>query len=146
MANRRPTGSGSPGLGPYRSAWARQLCRSYHDGCPVDLDVGSQTDWIGYSIPITWKGDYLLNGMSATRNTVFKLDGAHEFDVVAESRDFITFGVRRSVLSRMISGLIGRDFAISVDTYRQLHVPEAHRQRLLGDPLEAACLGPVERI
>ncbi len=91
-----------------------------------------QTDWVGYSIPITWKGDYLLNGMSATRNTVFKLDGANEFDVVAECRDFITFGVRRSVLSRMISGLIGRDFAISVDTYRQLHVPEAHRDRLLG--------------
>jgi AraC-like DNA-binding protein len=91
-----------------------------------------EVDWIGYSIPITWKGDYLLNGMSATRNTVFKLDGAHEFDVVAESRDFMTFGIRRSVLSRMISGLIGRDFAISVDTYRQLHVPEAHRERLLG--------------
>jgi len=91
-----------------------------------------QTDWVGYSIPITWKGDYLLNGMSATRNTVFKLDGAHEFDVVAECRDFITFGIRRSVLSQMISGLIGRDFAISVDTYRQLHVPEAHRERLLG--------------
>ena len=32
----------------------------------------------------------------------------------------------------MISGLIGRDFAISVDTYRQLQVPEAHRDRLLG--------------
>ncbi|MBW8640063.1 helix-turn-helix domain-containing protein [Hoeflea sp. WL0058] len=91
-----------------------------------------EVDWIGYSIPITWKGDYLLNGMSATRNTVFKLDGAHEFDVVAESRDFITFGIRRSVLSRMISCLIGRNFAISVDTYRQLHVPEAHRERLLG--------------
>ena len=91
-----------------------------------------ETDWVGYSIPITWKGDYLLNGMSATRNTVFKLDGANEFDVVAECRDFITFGVRRSVLSRMISGLIGRDFPISVDTYRQLHVPEAHRERLLG--------------
>jgi AraC-like DNA-binding protein len=91
-----------------------------------------EVDWIGYSIPITWKGDYLLNGMSATRNTVFKLDGSHEFDVVAESRDFITFAIRRSVLSRMISGLIGRDFAISVDTHRQLHVPEAHRDRLLG--------------
>ena len=90
-----------------------------------------EVDWIGYSIPITWTGDYLLNGMSATRNTVFKLDGAHEFDVVAESRDFITVAIRRSVLSRMISGLIGRDFAISVDTYRQLHVPEAHRERLL---------------
>jgi hypothetical protein len=91
-----------------------------------------EVDWVGYSIPITWKGDYLLNGMSATRNTVFKLDGAHEFDVVAESRDFVTCGIRRSVLSRMISGLIGRDFAISVNTYRQLQVPEAHRDRLLG--------------
>jgi AraC-like DNA-binding protein len=91
-----------------------------------------EVDWVGYSIPITWKGDYLLNGMSATRNTVFKLDGAHEFDVAAESRDFVTCGIRRSVLSRMISGLIGRDFAISVNTYRQLQVPEAHRDRLLG--------------
>jgi AraC-like DNA-binding protein len=91
-----------------------------------------EVDWIGYSIPITWTGDYLLNGMSATRNTVFKLDGANEFDVVAESRDFITVAIRRSVLSRMISGLIGRDFAISVDTHRQLQVPEAHRDRLLG--------------
>lgn len=90
-----------------------------------------QTDWVGYSIPISWKGDYLLNGMSATRNTVFKLDGAHEFDVVAESRDFITFGIRRSVLSRTISRLIGRDFSLDADTYRQLHVPEAHRERLL---------------
>jgi hypothetical protein len=71
-----------------------------------------EADWIGYTIPITWKGDYLLNGMSATRTTVFRLDGANEFDVVAESRDFVTVGIRRSVLSRMISGLIGRDFAI----------------------------------
>jgi AraC-like DNA-binding protein len=91
-----------------------------------------EADWIGYTIPITWKGDYLLNGMSATRTTVFSLDGANEFDVVAESRDFITVGIRRSVMSRTISGLIGRDFAIAVDTHRQLHVPEAHRERLLG--------------
>jgi AraC-like DNA-binding protein len=101
-----------------------------------------KVDWIGYSLPITWKGDYLLNGMSATRNTVFKLDGAHEFDVVAESRDFITFGIRRSVLSRMISGLIGRDFAISVDTHRQRHVPEAHRGRLLGTLWKALAWAP----
>jgi AraC-like DNA-binding protein len=100
-----------------------------------------EADWIGYSIPITWKGDYLLNGMSATRTTVYKLDGANEFDVVAESREFITVGVRRSVLARMISGLIGRDFTIAFDTHRQLHVPEAHRDRLLGilcKPLEWA--------
>jgi AraC-like DNA-binding protein len=69
--------------------------------------------------------------MSATRNTVFKLDGAHEFDVVAQSRDFITVGLRRSVLARTISGLIGRDFAIAFDMHRQLHVPEAYRRRLL---------------
>jgi AraC-like DNA-binding protein len=91
-----------------------------------------EVDWIGYTIPITWKDNYLLNGMSATRTTVFSLDGANEFDVVAESRDFFTIGIRRSVLSRAISGLIGRDFSISVDTHRQLHVPEAHRERLLG--------------
>ncbi|ESQ10808.1 MAG: hypothetical protein N838_18350 [Thiohalocapsa sp. PB-PSB1] len=90
-----------------------------------------EPDWIGYTIPITWKGDYLLNGMSATRATVFRLDGANEFDVVAESRDFVTVGIRRSVMSRMISGLTGRGFALAVDTHRQLHVPEAHRERLL---------------
>jgi AraC-like DNA-binding protein len=90
-----------------------------------------EVDWIGYTIPISWKGDYRLNGMSATRTTVFKLDGANEFDVVAESRDFATVGIRRSVLARTISGLIGRDFAIAVDMHRQLHVPEAHKQRLL---------------
>lgn len=114
-----------------------------------------EVDWVGYSIPITWKGDYLLNGMSATQNTVFKLDGAHEFDVVADSRDFITVGLRRSVLSRMISGLIGRDFVISVNTYQQLQVPEALRDRLLRilwKPLEwapsngsAATLGRLPR-
>ena len=90
-----------------------------------------EADWIGYTIPISWKGDYLLNGMSATRTTVFKIDGANEYDVVAQSRDFITVGLRRSVLARTISGLIGRDFAIAFDMHRQLHVPEAHRQRLL---------------
>jgi AraC-like DNA-binding protein len=69
--------------------------------------------------------------MRATRTTVFKLDGANEYDVVAESRDFITVGLRRSVLARTISGLIGRDFAIAVDMHRQLQVPKAHRQMLL---------------
>jgi AraC-like DNA-binding protein len=90
-----------------------------------------EANWIGYTIPVTWEGDYLLNGMRATRTTVFKLDGANEYNVVAESRDFITVGLRRSVLARTISGLIGRDFAIAVDMHRQLQVPEVHRQRLL---------------
>jgi AraC-like DNA-binding protein len=90
-----------------------------------------EADWVGYTIPITWEGDYLLNGMRATRTTVFKLDGANEYDVVAKSRDFITVGLRRSVLARTISGLIGRDFAIAVDMHRQLQVPKAHRQMLL---------------
>jgi AraC-like DNA-binding protein len=90
-----------------------------------------EADWIGYTIPISWKGDYLLDGMSATRTTVFKIDGAHEFDVVAEARDFITIGLRRAVLARTISGLIGRDFAIAFDMHRQLHVPEACRRLLL---------------
>jgi AraC-like DNA-binding protein len=90
-----------------------------------------EADWIGYTIPITWKGDYLLNGMSATRTTVFSLDGANEFDVVAESRDFITVGIRRSVMSRTISGLIGREFSLDVYTHRQQHVPAFHRERLL---------------
>jgi AraC-like DNA-binding protein len=91
-----------------------------------------EADWVGYMIPITWKGDFILNGMSARRTTVFRLDGAHEFDFVAEHRDAITVGIRRSVLSRTISGLIGRDFSFDVDTHRQQHVPESYRQRLLG--------------
>jgi AraC-like DNA-binding protein len=101
-----------------------------------------EPDWIGYTIPITWKGDYLLNGMSATRATVFRLDGANEFDVVAESRDFVTVGIRRSVMSRMISGLTGRGFALAVDTHRQLHVPDAHRARLLGILLKSLAWAP----
>lgn len=91
-----------------------------------------EADWIGYFIPITWTGDFVLNGISATPTTVFRLGGAKEYDFVAEHRDAIFVGIRWSVLNRMISGLIGRDFAISVDTYRQLQVPEAHRDRLLG--------------
>jgi hypothetical protein len=122
-------------LDPGHLSLARREVRG-RDSFVVRLMTGARSiwtsvperDWIGYTIPITWKGDYLLNGMSATRATVFRLDGANEFDVVAESRDFVTVGIRRSVMSRMISGLIGRDFAIAVDTHRQLHVPEAHRE------------------
>ena len=90
-----------------------------------------EADWIAYTIPISWKGDYLLNGMMATRTTVFKIYGPNEYDVVAQSRDFITVGLRKSVLAQTISGLIGRDFTVAFDIHRQLHVPEAHRQRLL---------------
>jgi AraC-like DNA-binding protein len=100
-----------------------------------------EADWIGYTIPITWEGDYLLNGISATRTSVFRLDGS-EYDVVAESRDSFTFGVRRSVLSRAISGLIGRDFTISVEMLRQLHVKEAHRAKLLGILLKSLAWAP----
>jgi AraC-like DNA-binding protein len=91
-----------------------------------------EADWIGYMIPITWKGDFILNGMSATLTTVFRLDGENEFDFVAEHRHSITFGIRRSVLSRTISGLIGRDFSLDVCTHRQQPVPESHRERMLG--------------
>jgi hypothetical protein len=125
-------------LDPGHLSLARREVRG-RDSFVVRLMTGARSiwtsvpepDWIGYTIPITWKGDYLLNGMSATRATVFRLDGANEFDVVAESRDFVTVGIRRSVMSRAISGLIGRDFALAVDTHRQLHVPEAHREWLL---------------
>jgi AraC family ethanolamine operon transcriptional activator len=91
-----------------------------------------EADWIGYMIPITWKGDFILNGMSATPTTVFRLDGENEFDFVAEHRHAITLGIRRSVLSRTISGLIGRDFSLDAYTHRQQDVPEFHRERLLG--------------
>jgi hypothetical protein len=30
-----------PGFDKFRSAWARQLHHTFHDGCPVNLDVGS---------------------------------------------------------------------------------------------------------
>jgi AraC family ethanolamine operon transcriptional activator len=91
-----------------------------------------EADWIGYMIPITWKGDFILNGMTATPSTVFRLDGENEFDFVAKHRHAITLGIRRSVLSRTISGLIGRDFSLDVYTHRQQHVPEFRRERLLG--------------
>jgi AraC family ethanolamine operon transcriptional activator len=78
----------------------------------------------------------------ACRSTVFRLDGSNEYDVVAESRDFFTFGIRRSVLSRAISGLIGRDFTISVEMHRQLHVPDAHRAKLLGILLKSLAWAP----
>ena len=94
--------------------------------------VVPELDWIGYTIPISWKGDFILNGMSATETTVFRLDGAHEYDFVAEHRDAISVGIRRSVLNRTISGLIGRDFSPDVETHRHLHVSEPHRHRLLG--------------
>jgi AraC-like DNA-binding protein len=106
------------------------VIRSMTDARSIRTTV-PEADWIGYMIPITWKGDFILNGMSATRTTVFRLDGANEFDFVAEKRHAITVGIRRSVLSRTISGLIGRDFNLGVDTHRQQHVPESHRERLL---------------
>jgi AraC-like DNA-binding protein len=94
--------------------------------------VVPEPDWIGYTIPITWKGDFILNGMIATRTTVFRLDGTKEYDFVAEHRDAISVGIRRSVFTRTMSGLIGRDFSPDVDTHRQLHVSEPHWHRLLG--------------
>jgi AraC-like DNA-binding protein len=136
-------------LDPGHLSLARREVRG-RDSFVVRLMTGARSiwtsfperDWIGYTIPITWKGDYLLNGMSATRATVFRLDGANEFDVVAESRDFVTVGIRRSVMSRVISGLIGRDFAIAVDTHRQLHVPEAAREWLLAILRKPLALAP----
>jgi hypothetical protein len=49
-----------------------------------------EADWIGYMIPITWKGEFILNGMGATRTTIFRLDGENEFDFVAKQRHAIT--------------------------------------------------------
>ncbi|WP_346893865.1 helix-turn-helix domain-containing protein [uncultured Roseibium sp.] len=100
-----------------------------------------EADWVGYIIPITWKGEFILNGMSATPYTVFSLDGAHEFDFVAEHRDAITVGIRKSVLSRTISGLIGRDFSLDADTHRQQYIPTSYREwllRLFRKPLACA--------
>jgi AraC-like DNA-binding protein len=136
-------------LDPGHLSLARREVRG-RDSVVIRLATGARSmwttvperDWIAYTIPITWKGDYLLNGMSATRTSVFRIDGTNEYDVVAESRKFFTVGIRRSVLARTISGLIGRDFAIAVDTHRQLHVPEAHRERLLAILLKPLAWAP----
>jgi AraC family ethanolamine operon transcriptional activator len=89
-----------------------------------------EKEWIGFLVPISWSGDYLLNGLSATPNTVFRLDGAHQYDVVAERRDAVTIGVRRSVLARAVASLTGREYSADPQGIRSIEVPDGHRGRL----------------
>lgn len=90
-----------------------------------------EKEWVGFLVPISWVGNYRLNGMSATSNSVFHLDGAHEYDVVAERRDAVTVGIRRSVLANAVTGLTGRQHSLEEGSHRKLEVPDRSRRRLL---------------
>ncbi len=90
-----------------------------------------ENEWVGFLIPLSWDGDYLLNGMSATTSTVFQLDGAGDYDTVTKRRDTITVGVRRAVMSRTISHLIGRQYWVEGTHHQMLHVPQHHRSKLI---------------
>lgn len=90
-----------------------------------------ERDWVGFLVPISWAGDYRLNGISARKNSVFHLDGAHAYDVVAERRDAVTVGIRRPVLAKAVAGLIGHEFPLEEGWHRMLELSDQCRRQLL---------------
>lgn len=90
-----------------------------------------ESEWVGFLIPISWSGDYVLNGWAATPNTIFQLDGAHEYHVVAERRDAVAVGIRRSILTEAVFNLSGREYAADPQMHRMIEVPDRLRQRLM---------------
>ncbi len=94
------------------------------------FSVVPEHDWWGILIPLSWSGDYLLNGHEATPSTVFLLDGKYEYHVVAERRDAITVGIRRSVLEGVLANLSGQEYCRLTHNHRRLEIPDSQIQQL----------------
>ncbi len=102
-----------------------------------------EAEWVGFLLPLSWTGDYVLNGYTARPNTVFQLDGSQDYDVLAENRDAVTVGVRRSVLARALSTLSGFEYTLEPAEIRVIEVPIAQKEQLLG--VISRCIDVSER-
>lgn len=65
--------------------------------------------WTGFALPLSWRGEYSVDGTPASANGVFFLDGGAEFTTRGAERDIVVVGVRRATLAHACSSLTGAD-------------------------------------
>ncbi len=102
-----------------------------------------EPQWVGFLVPISWAGEYLLNGMAAKPNSVFQLDGTQEYDTVTEQRDAVTVGVRRSVLASAAAALTGGEYQIRAPSQKKMDVPAKYRRHLISILSKAIAASPI---
>jgi AraC-like DNA-binding protein len=66
-------------------------------------------DWVAFMLPLTWRGDYQINGWVAKPRDVFFLDGNEEFATRGAERNIAMIGIRRDALIYACADLNGTD-------------------------------------
>ena len=69
--------------------------------------------WIGLLIPVSWTGEFRVNGYSHKPNQTSYLDGTHDYTVACRESVRLLVGVRRNVMNAVlaeISGTVDMDF------------------------------------
>lgn len=89
-----------------------------------------EKEWIGFLVPLRWTNEYILNGLTASSTTVFKLDGSKNYDVAAYDRDAVTVGIRRSALGRAVRSLSGVEDAAREAEIQRIDMPLGKRRSL----------------
>lgn len=68
-----------------------------------------EPDWVAFNVPLSWRGDYRLNGWLASPGDVFLVDGRESYSSVAAERDGIMIGLHRVALASACAALGGCD-------------------------------------
>lgn len=76
-------------------------------------------EWIAFMAPVSWRGDYQINGFIARPNEIFYLDGKVEYHSVGEQRNVVFLAMRRDRLAAELSALHGG---------LQVGLPDGHRK------------------
>lgn len=63
--------------------------------------------WMVFMLPLSWQGDYLFNGVTARPHDVFMACEPTGYTTVAEDRDTLAIGVRKTKLVRTARSLSG---------------------------------------
>ena len=69
--------------------------------------VLAEPGWLGFLVPLCWKGDYLFNKTAALPGNIFLVDSQSEYTSVYERRRALVLGLKRVPFEREVSNLRG---------------------------------------
>ncbi len=88
-------------------------------------------DWIGFTVPLWWEGDYLMNKAAAAPGNVFLLDSSSDFVFSYGKRRALLVGVRRPCFQRAWSSLRGTETEAFPNGHHLLPTSRFHADRLV---------------
>lgn len=100
-------GRGDPVFRSMRLRGREIFCNRLYCKPKLSIMIDGHPDWIGFIVPIRWKGDYSVNGVAALRGDAFLVSGRQTYQTLTEERDAMMIPIRAERFAASCAAFLG---------------------------------------